>query len=406
MNMRRISRTVIFAAFCGVVAASASAEFRWVPYLNLESYLGRSNFADSDVNGFNGNLVFVPGMRFGEKLSVLPTAMLGYRKSRDVQELAGGGFLTQEQQTRGLSVKGIYVLTPGWKGKLYTSYRQELVKETKDEKWGDGLFDYDKTAVGVEVEREGDFWKSVRLGADYYTTAFPNFQSLATKQYGAEINAGEDVLDFSAMDFSVGADAAVTRKSMLSGYLLGSRRDFSDQKIVKRDGTFSADTRKDMFTYVSLAYRYQLPTVALFHVGVESLAGLDASYALLNSDQHNYDAGRTKFNENYYDYAELGIGPRVNLRFKEKLSVGLSYLFSTRDYADRPVQRVDGTYTADTISSDVTTFRASLGYPLLKGLSLQAQGAWQNADSNMDYETVYRYNYSSSHYFLGISYQL
>jgi outer membrane protein assembly factor BamA len=141
-------------------------------------------------------------------------------------------------------------------------------------------------------------------------------------------------------------------------------------------------------------------------MGVESLAGVDLSYAMLNSNQSNYDAKRTKFNENYYDYSEWGIGPRLNTRFKEKLGLGLSYLYSRRDYAKRPVQNGDGSYTTDKISTNVTTFRTSISYPIIKGLAIEAQGAWQTSASNMKYETVYRYGYSSSNYFLGFSYQL
>jgi hypothetical protein len=396
--------------FLAVLSWSVSASgAQWAPYLSLEAYGGQSFFSGADespVDGFNGNFVFVPGMRFGDKLSVLPGLAAGYRQTRDVVELAGGGFLTQEQQTRSGSLKGIYVLTPGWKGKLYTSYRQELVKETDDEAWGDGLFDYNKFAVGAELEREGARWKSLRLGLDHYTVKFPNFQSLASKQFGTEINAGGDVLDFRAFDVSLGVDRALGEKSLLSGYLLGSSRDFDDQRIVKRDGTYSSAIRQDTLVFLSLGYRRSLPAFSLLRLNVESLAGLDLSYARLDSDQNNYDASRTKFNENYYDYGEIGIGPRINFRFREKLGLGMAYMFSRRDYADRPVQNTDGTYTSETISNDVTTFRWSLSYPIVKGLAAQAQGAFQNSDSNMNYETVYRYNYSSSHYFFGLTYQL
>jgi hypothetical protein len=405
-----MKRTLAAAVLLLSAASGLRAEVKYAPYLNVEFYGGQSVFSgndDSPVSSLNGNGVFVPALRFGDKFSLLPTVALGYRRSRDVQELAGGGFLTQQQQTRSGSLKGIYAFDGGWKGKASLGYRQELVKETADEGWGDGLFDYDKTSVGVEAEREGSTLKSLRFGLDYYTTAFPNFQSLSSQSnFGAEINTGADVLDFDATDVSVGSDLAVGEKGMLSNYLLYSSRDFTDQNIVKKDGTYEGSTRKDSFLYVSGGYSRQLPGFSLFGLGVESLAGLDLSYGSLDSDQNNYDASRTKFNENYYDYGELSVGPRVAMRFREKLTLGLGYTFAKRDYADRPVQNADGTYTTDTISNDVTTFRWSLGYPLLKGLGLKAQGAFQNSDSNMEYETVYRYDYSSSHYFLGLTYQL
>ncbi|MGQ0644435.1 MAG: hypothetical protein ACT4O3_02970 [Elusimicrobiota bacterium] len=402
-----MKKTFVAFVLSAFAATGARAEVQWAPFLDAEVFGGRSTFSGDDVDGLNGSLRFVPGLRLSEKLSLLPALAFAYRKSRDVQELAGGGFLTQQAQTRSASLKGIHALGDSWKGKAYVSYRQELLKETSDEDWGDGLFDHDKTAVGLEAEREGSLWKSLRFGLDYYQTRFPNFQTLASKQLGSEINAGTDVLDFDSVDGSLGADLSLGQGSLLSSYLLVSNRDFSDQKIVRRDGTFSGDLRNDLYSYLSLGWRRQLPTVSLFGMGVESLAGVDASYARLDSNQHSYDASRTRFNENYYDYGEIGGGPRINLRFKEKLSAGFAFIYSVRDYAARPVQNVDGSYPAagEAISTKTNTFRWSLGYPLVKGLSARLQGALQHADSNMDYETVYRYNYSSSSYFAGLAYQ-
>ncbi|MBI4397434.1 MAG: hypothetical protein HY548_10085, partial [Elusimicrobia bacterium] len=322
--------------------------------------------------------------------------------------LAGGGFLTQKQHSRSASVKGIYALSEAWRGKIAGGWRQQLVKETSDESWGDGLFDTDKLSFGFEAERIGQTWKSKRIGLDYYTTKFPNYQSLASKQFGSEIKAGTDVLNFNALDVSWGGDLALGPKSLISTYILLSNRAYPDQKIVKANGVYSSETRKDMYSYFSLGYRRQLREKTVFGKKTESLAGLDVSAALSNSNQNNYDASRSKFNTNYYDYSEFGAGPRFNMRFNEKLSLGLGYMFTRRAYADRPVQKADGTYPGnpDSITTNTGTFRWSVGYPLMKNLSFQVQGAFQSADSNMDYETVYQYSYSSSHYFAGLSYQL
>jgi hypothetical protein len=386
--------------------APAGAEMQWVPFLSAEFYGGRAAFSGDDVEGVNGSLLVAPGLKVNDRLSILPVASGAYRKTRDVQELAGGGFLTQETQERSLALKGIQSLGESWKGKAYVSYKQELVKETEDEDWNDGLFDYEKRSAGFEAEREGRRFRSLRFGLDYYVTRFPNFQSLSTREFGAEIETGRDVLDFNALDGSLGADVRIGPKSLVSGYALVSTRRFYDQAIVVRDGTFSVDKRRDAYGYLSAAYRRELPAVAVYRVNVESLAGVDVSYARLESDQNNYDAARTRFNPNFYDYGEIAAGPRLHFRFRQKLGLGLSFLYARRDYEDRPVQAADGTYRAGTIASDITTFRFTLSYPLLKGLDVRLQGAVQHADSNMDYETVYRYNYSSSHYFAGLSYQL
>lgn len=402
MITRKLTLTFVLLSS---VSMAASADVQWVPFLNAEIYGGYSKFAGDNVSGPNGSVLFVPGVRLGDKFSLLPTMSYAYQKTRDVKELAGGGFLTQQSQDMSGSLKGIYAVTQNWRAKAYASYRQELLKETSDEKWGSGLFDNDKIAGGIEAEKLGERWRSIRVGADYYRTTFGNFESLSSQQFGAEINSGKDVLDFRALDATAGADLSIGPKAVLSGYLLESNRNFPDQKIVKLDGTYSNDLRKDTYLYASLGYRHQLPTLALFKMGVESLAGLDATYLWQDSNQNNYDASQTKFNKNYYDYSQVGLGPLVNFRFKEKLTLGFSYLYEMRSYADRPSQNADGTYKSKTISTNTSTFRISTGYPIVKGLSAQIQVALQHATSNMDYETVYRYNYSSSNIFGGLSYQ-
>src|SRR5690242_4693604 len=111
------NKLVVSALLSAVFAGSASADVQFAPYLNAELYGGRTHFSGDNVNGLNGSALFVPGMRFGERFSVLPSAFFGYRQAQDVQELAGGGFLTQKAQDMGGGVKGIYDLTPAWKAK-------------------------------------------------------------------------------------------------------------------------------------------------------------------------------------------------------------------------------------------------------------------------------------------------
>jgi len=397
----------LFGSLGVVSAARVLADGTWTPYLSADVYGGISKFGKDKVDGPSGSLVFIPAVRLGDAFFLLPSVTAGYRQARDVQELAGGGFLTQEQVSYSGSLKGVYVFSPGWKAKLHGFYKEEWIQETKDEKWGKGLFDHRKLGGGAEVERTGPRWKSVWLGTDYYITEFPNFESLSSQEgLGAEIKAGTHVLDFDSLDALAGGEVSLGEKAVFSGRVVISHRFFNDQKIVKKDGTYSSDDRRDLYAYNSWAYRYQLPPVTIFAVEVETLVGVDLVLTALDSNQNNYDVLRLKFNENYYDYGNVGGGPRMTFRFSEKLSLGLEYTLSGRSYKDRPGQDVSGLYKTKTISSQTQTFRFSLGYPLWRGLGVKALGAFQNARSNMDYETVYRYNYDSSSYFLGLTYRL
>ncbi len=389
-------------------AATADGSFAWTPYFSAELYGGQSIFSgdsQSPVNGPNGSVLFVPAFRWGPRLTVLPSFSVDYRQTRDVQELIGGGFLTQEQSKQTGALKAVWALSDRWKIKGYGSFRQELVKETSDEKWGHGLFDYRKTVGGLELERAGALFRSLRAGADMYWVAFPNFDSLSAdaEQFGGEINTGTRVLDYRGLDGTLAGDLLLSPRTSVSASLAASDRRFGDQNLVQVDGSYAPTRRRDLFLFASAALRRQLPSRDFRWASVDSVAGVDLSAGWLNSNQNHYDTDRTIFNDDYYDYVELGVGPRLSLRFNQKLTVGLGVAWSRRRYGRRPVQDVDGSYLSGNVTTTSWTYRLSLGYPLMDHLDAVLTGAYQDASSNMKYESVYRYNYSSASYFGGLS---
>lgn len=387
---------------------AGESAFHWTPYFSAELYGGQSTFSgdsQSPVSGPNGSLLFVPGFRLGPRLTILPSFSVNYRQTRDVQELIGGGFLTQKQSDQSAAVKALWALTDRWKFKGYGSFKQELVQESTDEKWGQGLFDYQKTAAGLELERSGMTVRSFRAGVDLYWVAFPNFDSLSAdaQQFGGEVNAGTHVLDYRSLDGTLSTDVLLSPRTAVSATLAASDRRFGDQNLVQVDGTYAGTLRHDLFLFSSAALRRQGPSREFRWATVDSVAGLDLSAAWLNSNQNNYDTSRTVFNNDYYDYVEWTAGPRVSLRFNQKLSVGLGAAWSRRRYGRRPVQDADGTYLSGNVTTTAWTYRVSLGYPLMEHLDAVLTGAYQDASSNMKYESVYRYNYSSASYFGGLS---
>jgi hypothetical protein len=376
----------------------------WSPVFTADLSGGYSRFSGDRLEGPNGALLFVPGIKVGDNFSFLPIMTADYQKARDVQELAGGGFLTVAQHSRGISLRAIETLGPV-KLKAYGGFKQNFLKETRDEAWGKGLFDYDKTAGGLEVEGRGPaIVESWRAGVDYYLTKFPNFESLASRQAGAEINAGKNVLDFNSVDLPLAADLSLGRQR-LELRLLTSLRDFTDQNVVDAGGTFSSKKRRDLYWSFSAAGTRLLPKTSLFGT-VESSVGLDAAYNVLNSDQNSYDVASVTFHPDFYSYNETAVGPRYRFRWRGWMTGGLSYLMAFRDYTKRPAQDLSGADKGAAITTRTQTFRFALTFPVMQGIAVQLQGATQHADSNMAFETTYRYNYSSSNYFLGVSYEL
>ncbi len=403
--MKKIIRFYFLIMVLGS-SAVAEAKVEFVPVSQIR-LLGGQVFFDgknTSITG-NGDWLFAPGFKFGEKFSLVSSVNGEYRRLREVQELIGGSYLTQQTLENTSIVKGIYNFNDNWKGKFKGSYRNQLLVESADESLGNGLFDNNKIGFGMEMERTGSFFRSLRLSLDPYAVRFLRYTSLSSGSSSAsEISSGDDPLDFNAYDAAVSVEMSPLRKTMIQSYLLNSYRIFTDQKKVTVSGTYTSEARKDEYVYGTLSVLQQLPDWSF--IQLQSMAGLGFSAQYLISSQHNYDASKTRFNSNYYDYQEFHITPRLGAKWRDKLELSVAYDYAQRNYNHRVVQNSEGTYGTDRIVLDNQSVSYSLKYPLLLGFSVVAEGVWRQSVSNMTYESTYRYNYSAEHYFVGFSWDL
>lgn len=377
-----------------------AAEFVPVTKLDL---LGGQFFYEDASTSFSGNadLTFTPAVKLDDDASLVPTIAAQYRRTREVRELVGGGFLTQESLSSLAGLRYVRKLDEAWSLKPGVAYRNELLNETEDEELGNGLFDYHKVSLTVEAERRGERW-NLRPAVSAYGVRYYHYHTLSSSEsdLGAEINAGDRVLDFNAYDAAFSAEHLLAEDTVLGFSALASWRPFLDQNIVQEDGTYLDSRRRDWYLLGAASAQKQLPKWG----PLESAAGLTVSYAHLLSNQNSYDASRTEFIPDYYSYGEVTASPQAGLRLWEKLSATLGYEWARRRYASRLVQTEDGSYssTGDKAWLVTHTLSAQLSYPVYKGLSLKTQASYRLSRSNVTYEGSYRYNYESAHYFTGI----
>lgn len=384
-----------------------------IPIVKLDLLGGQFFFENENTSfGGNSNWLLSPGIRLSDQDILVPTLSGRYRRTREVRELIGGGFLTQESLDNLVSVKYIRILGERWSVKPNVSFKNELITESEDEKLGKGLFDYSKLAFGVELERQGLFFKSIRQNATAYGVRFYRYSALSSQSadFGTEIQSGDRVLNFDAYDYSIAADFLPREGMLFTGTLLGSYRPFGDQNLVTVTGEYEAKKRRDLYAVALVGYQQKLPDwkmdIGNFTLSLQSVAGLNLGYTLLDSNQHNYDASQTRFNENYYDYGEVTGSPFYFARFNEKLSATVAYDFARRDYGDRPAQEIDATYLTNKIYTNTHSVSLFLSYPVWSKISLKVQGTWRSSGSNMKYETTYRYNYKAYNYFVGLGFSL
>jgi hypothetical protein len=369
-------------------------------------FLGGQHFYNGRSSALSGNVevLMSPAVKFNDKWSLIPTYWGSYRGTRDVQELAGGGTLFQDSTAHGGLVKGIYQAGPALKLKAVTGARYEFLRETKDESWGDGLFDYQKYTGGVEAEYGRTPRAGVRAGYDYYLLRFPNYESLESSQdptLSREL-AGQKVLDSQNHLVSLGFWSPMPGNVRWDVSAYGNARSFDDQAIVSASGELTPRDRSDQFISADTSLARPL----IMTQNLRMVGELGFAYSRLTSNQNHYDARKTVFLEDYYNYSQTGIRSRLSAALGEKpWLVSLGATLNRRNYGDRPIQDANGDYlTEKTRITDITT---SLGvtYPLTQTFKARIVGTLGWSDSNMKYEKVFAYNYKIANYMFGFSYE-
>ena len=395
----------LFSIFC--LVPSAGAGIKLTPVVNA-SLLGGKYYLGSDAASFNGrlDLLLSPALNLGENHDLIPLYSWNYSGTQDIQELAGGGVLTRQRQAHSLSLR--YVYTRDFdKYKPRFSYSKALVQETKDEDWGDGLFDYGTLSFGLEAEQErpnGTFTESY----DYYVVEYPNYSTLLS-QSGTVIdtttfnelssNAGTNTMDNASHRLALGYTWFPEPLVMRAGYDL-TYRTYGDQAVISEPAAglpyFSSDKRSDMIHNLSFTATRTLKPLQLS-------AKLRGGW--LSSNQNSYDSSRTTYIDDYYSYTEVGFAPAMSLALRDGIQFSLALDWRRLAYLGRLCQNAAGAYSASKIHQTLWLSSLSARYPVYKKLFARAVYNYQVSSSNMRYEAGYRYNYRASTYLLGVEWE-
>lgn len=398
--MFSLTGVFLFSLFSAVSSFSAM-KYNPVGEISLyggKYYLdGNSASMDMKVDAF-----FSPSLILNENNEIYPVYMGYYNGTQDVQELAGGGVLTRQRQEHTFSLK--YVYTNDFnKIKPRVSYSRALVKETKDEKWGKGLFDYDTISFGIELEQEkpyGTFSESY----DFFDVKYPNYASLisqsntvidTTTYSELSKNAGENIMDSSSHRFAFSytwfPESLILRAATDITY-----RSYPDQAVVSETGGFKSEKRKDILS--ALRFKVERPSKKINFA-------FDLAIERLFSNQNSYDASRTKYIDDFYGYVQAEVGPKIDFLFKNGSSFGYSLNWTKIYYTGRLSQDVFGDYKSSKINQEFWLNSLYFRYPISKKLFARANYSYQASSSNMRYEAGYLYNYSASSWLLGLQWE-
>ncbi|MHB9156283.1 MAG: hypothetical protein ACYC5N_11465 [Endomicrobiales bacterium] len=386
------------------LASAARAEVQIVPLLTGQLSLGRSSIGSDEPTGGNAVFDLSPVVRFNERTSLLPRIGVNYNGLMTETQITDYGTLYQQYVDSVASMKLIHELSPGsLKVRAEGGYKKELARETRDEEWSKGLYDFDNTFASVGLEKRTGRG-SVGIGYRYSSFVFPNYTTLASQE-------GQSFMGVHTFDNTVSRLFFTSRFSFSRsprGKMvldLGANLDavnYPDQKVVDASGAYLADKRRDTVTSVT-------PAVAVysFREKRDSSLGLAFGYTAKSSNQNYLDVDTPWFTPRYFDYREFTVQPYVTVKFHPAdWRLYLGYALGRKDYTDRLAQDGNGAYTGEKASVNTGTLNLGVAYPLGERLELNFTLSSSANSSNYKYEKFYRYNFTAANVLLGLSYEL
>ncbi|MBI4802086.1 MAG: hypothetical protein HY796_06145 [Elusimicrobia bacterium] len=407
--MNKIILAVLLLAPAGTAGAKG---FELMGKLDL---FGGRYFFENQSGAFNGYgfLDAQLAKNYSSSSGFFISARSAYTGFKQVNELAGGGTLFQQSLDSSLGFKRIKRYEGGYSLKPRAAVKNQLFRETKDEKWGKGLYDFTRYEAGLTLERKTRLGLSApwiyQLSWDIFYTRYTRFKTLAG-QYGQELaapNPGSRTLDTITNQISYDNELDLPGFIKAEIFMAVSMIGYQDQKVINSEGKYLSSRRSDSYQALNAGLSKRYNDLDLLG-GVRPALGVRLGLANLFSNQSHLDTdpARLKFTRDFYNYFETRLAPNAQFTFiGSGLIARLGYEIAMRRYSGRPAQKSDGAYTSKKLTQYSNSFSFEAVYPLARPLDLKLQGNWAASRSNNRYEQVYRYNYESFMYFAGMEWR-
>ncbi len=408
----------LFAAVLLACSLPASAAV-WTPVFNA-SLMGGQYFFQGQRGNLGGNVsLTAAGLgKLSDDWSILPMYSGSYRGTKGVDDGVGAGTLFQQQMDHTVSLTGIRKLHDStWRVKPSAGYKREFLKETRDESWGHGLFDYEKITTGLEFENVYKDPFTFRAGLDIFRVRFPSYQSLESQSgvdpfgdpLGREL-ASKNVLD----TYNIQLSASGSRpwplndpKLVLQGSYSFLYKAHTDQHIVIENGQFNNSNRRDYAQSLGGSVGKPIPMRVFGSDGRLDL-NFGLNFALSKSNQNTFDATFARYIADSYSYWLIGAGPSATLSWGDKKApswTSASFRWNRQSYLGRLVQDEVGVYGSAKQYQDRYTLALAYGYPIAPNFTMTFKTNVLWASSNHKYNKNYAYAYRAMNYLLGVSYE-
>ncbi len=373
----------------------------------------------SKVNGKSGDLSTSDSWDISPNVKIIKDVLYwinvysgSYDRTSQVTSQEEGGLRTESTQSHNLTTALKYYINKNWylRPTFFTDW--SFVNETKDESFGNGLYDYRDIGGGIEstwiLEASKAVSRQVIAGFRYYDRHYPNYVSLlsqfdpraqVTEEHEKDFAGYESTLSYDSKDFTGWSWGA-------EGILL--YKDFSDKRTIDENGIRAADSyRQDYLTNINLYVGHPITDTVQWR--------LDGQFAVNTSNLDFYDTHNTTsltddtFVRSYYDYFSFNVKP--SLIYQKEIAKGktilasVSYSFLAQHYPGRKTQDPAGIYQDQKEQDYTHTFSAEFRYPLTQYVSWVTVGNYTIADSNQKYEAFYLYSYDEWNVLTGFSFK-
>ncbi len=415
LNWKRFSTLVLLLAL-GISApllprnAWAATQNSWITVAEAEVLGGYSKIENHQgtVSGI-GSWLVSPTLKITDRLYWINLYNGFFNRSAQVIAQEEGGRRATTTQSHSLSTSLKYNVTDSWSLRPLFFSEWNFVNETKDESFGEGLYDYDDIGGGIESSwatlQTADRNSETRLGFRYLSRTYPNYQSLLSL-FDPNGSLEQDEKDLHG--YKVNLSRGSLSKNGWSWDVEGIffYKDYTDKKTIDFNGIRStSDTRQDFVEYLNVDASHLLSKEWSFR--------LDGQLAYNQSNLDFYDTHNTlaladdNFIKNYFDYFSFSVKPSLtytkNLEKDRDFVLSVSYAFYSLHYPGRKAQNALGIYQPDDQQDYTHTFSLRTSYPLTKNIAWVLSGSYLIADSNQKFENFYLYNYDSWTTVTGIS---
>ncbi len=364
----------------------------------------------NDLSGLYASVNFAPTVKLGPRDYLIPLYSGLYKKQRQIISEEEGCRLYTTVMSHNFSLMQKHSFSDWLTQRICGFASLNYNKETSDESFGDGLYDYRDYGVFLDYQyqplKTETATGTLLLGSKYYFRQYPNFKSLIS--LATQTASEEDEKDQHAW----GLVSRYTYQSIDKLIFVLSYdflfKQFTDKHTIDSAGVLEDGKRKDNFHLFKMQGNYKLkPNLIL---------GLDGEIALNNSNQNYYDTletplalGDDVFVPHYFSYNQYEIRPSCTYLFPleedKHLSIKLSYAYTVREYNNRNVKNAQGIYQPSLQEDRTHTGTLSISFPLTRKLSLLFNADYSQNISNMEYERYYRYDYDVYQILSGLSYK-